>query len=425
MSDILVMLRCHLPFVPSLRLHMRVAMRSSGQCFAKKVIGTYRLGLLQLRRAKTLKSVEEVVVTKPLVSILIPAYNAEKWIGYTLESAVGQTWPQKEVIVVDDGSTDQTGEIARQFASKQVQVVTTENRGAAAARNHAFKLSQGDYIQWLDADDLLARDKIERQLEAVRRDDNKRILLSSPWATFHYRTRRAQFVPTRLWQDLPPVEWLARKMGENLYMQTATWLTSRELAEAAGEWDVMLHTDDDGEYFCRVLLASNGTRFVREARVFYRSTSWSHRVSHVGTSDKKKEAILQSMKLHVRYLRSLEESERVRKICLTYLQRWSEHFYLERPDLFAELQDLATQLQGRLDIPTLRWKYAWMEPAFGWKAARMAQMMLPQLKASLIRHWDRMMFALEDQAAVLQATDESNFTRQKASTRFGTRACPK
>ncbi len=77
---------------------------------------------------------------------------------------------------MDDGSTDQTAEIARRFASKQVAVVSTENRGAAAARNHALQLSQGDYIQWLDADDLLAPDKIERQLAALREVENRRIL---------------------------------------------------------------------------------------------------------------------------------------------------------------------------------------------------------------------------------------------------------
>jgi len=84
---------------------------------------------------------------KPLVSILIPAYNAENWIADTIRSAIGQTWPRKEIIVVNDGSTDQTLEIARQFASKDIVVVNRDNQGAASTRNHAFSLSQGDYIQ--------------------------------------------------------------------------------------------------------------------------------------------------------------------------------------------------------------------------------------------------------------------------------------
>ena len=184
-------------------------------------------------------------------------------------------------------------------------------------------------------------------------------------------------------------------MDENLHMQTATWLTSRELAEAAGPWDTRLISDDDGEYFCRVLLASEGTRFVPEAKVFYRITP-SNRWSYVGTSDKKKNALLLSMKLHIQYLRSLEESDRVRQACLTYMQNWLDNFYPERPDIVAELQGLAAQLQGHLEAPRLRWKYAWMEPIFGWKAAKRAQMVLPQFKASLFRSWDKAMYRLDD-----------------------------
>lgn len=295
---------------------------------------------------------------------------------------------------MDDGSSDRTAEVARRFASKAVAVVSIENQGAAAARNHALHLSQGEYIQWLDADDLLAPDKIERQITVLGEADSRRILLSSAWAYFNYRPHRARFVPTSLWQNHAPVEWLVRKMGENLHMQTATWLTSRELAGAAGPWDTRLLSDDDGEYFCRVLLASEGTRFVPEARVFYRITA-SSRLSHIGASDRKKEAMLLSMKLHIQYLRSLEESERVRNACLAYLQTWYDNFYPERPDLVAELQGLGAQLQGRMEVPRLRWKYAWMKPLFGWKVAKWTQMALPQLKASLIRRWDKAMYRLE------------------------------
>jgi glycosyltransferase involved in cell wall biosynthesis len=331
---------------------------------------------------------------KPLVSILIPAYNAERLIADTIQSAIAQTWPHKEILVVDDGSKDQTLAIAHQFESESVRIVASKNQGAAATRNLALQLSQGDYIQYLDADDLLAPDKIERQLTALGEVGGKRILLSSPWAPFYYRTRRARFVHNSLCQDLSPVEWFLRKMGENLHMQTATWLTSRELAEAAGPWDTRQLSDDDGEYFARVLLASDGTRFVPGTGVFYRATG-SISLSQIGNSDKKKDAMLLSMELHIQYLRSLEESERVRRACLTYLQNWHENFYPERPDLVAKAQALAAQLQGDLEAPRLRWKYAWMKPIFGWKAAKWAQWTLPQLKASCFRHCDKAIHRLE------------------------------
>src|SRR5208283_3342655 len=195
-------------------------------------------------------------------------------------------------------------------------------------------------------------------------------------------------------EDLSPVDWLLRKMGGNLHMQPGNWLVSRELSEAAGPFDERLHFDDDGEYFCRVLLASEGTRFVPGTGVFYRITG-SNRVSYIGNSDKKKESLLVSIKLHIQYLQSLEDSERVRRACLAYLRTWYGIFYPERPDLVSEVQALAAQLQGRLEVPRLRWKYAWMRPTLGWKAAKWAQNTFPQWKASCIRRWDKTMYALE------------------------------
>ena len=177
---------------------------------------------------------------KPLVSILIPAYNAERWIAETIQSALRQTWPRKEIIVIDDGSTDQTLPITREFASKELLVVTQPNQGGSAARNHAFSLSQGEYIQWLDADDLLAPDKIALQMEVADECASKRTLLSSAWGYFLYRPHRASFNRSPLWADLSPLEWLVRKWENNAHMNPATWLVTRELTEAAGPWDPRL-----------------------------------------------------------------------------------------------------------------------------------------------------------------------------------------
>jgi glycosyltransferase involved in cell wall biosynthesis len=331
---------------------------------------------------------------KPLVSILIPAFNSQEWIADTLRSAIAQTWPQKEIIVVDDGSTDQTLAVARQFACDSVRVVTQGNQGAAAARNKAFSLSQGDYIQWLDADDLIAPDKITRQLKALYHSSNKLTLLSGAWGRFLYRYHRAKFVPTALWCDLSPAEWLIRKMGQNLHMQTATWLVSRELTEAAGPWDTRLLGDDDGEYFCRVLLASSGVRFVPEARVYYRA-SGAGSLSYIGRSNKKLDAQWVSMKAHIGYLRSLEESERVHAACVKFLQNWMVFFYPERLDIFEEAAEMARNLGGKLIVPPISWKYSWIRAMFGLRLAKRAQILLPRLKWSVIRFWDNVLSRIE------------------------------
>lgn len=317
-----------------------------------------------------------------LVSILIPAYNAERWIADTLRSAIEQTWSRKEIIVVDDGSRDETLAIARQFESSNLRVVAQRNRGAAAARNTALSLCRGKMIQWLDADDILAPDKIERQMAVWTESSSKAILLSSEFGRFLHQWRRAQFVPTELWEDLSPVEWLLRKLDLNLYMQTATWLVSRELTEASGAWDTRMLSDDDGEYFCRVLLNSDGTRFVPGAKVFYRGFR-PNSLAYVGKSDRKRDALWLSMKLHMGYMRSLEDCPRVRQACLRYIQRNLINFYPERSDILAEAEQLAAELGGRLAPPCLSWKYSWIKAAFGWQAAKNISLQMRKIRWSV------------------------------------------
>jgi glycosyltransferase involved in cell wall biosynthesis len=331
---------------------------------------------------------------KVLVSILIPAYNAERWIAGTIGSAMAQTWPHTEIIVVDDGSTDGTLTVARQFESQAVRVVAQSNQGAAAARNKAVSLSRGDYIQWLDADDLLSPTKVAHQMKAAEQARDRRALFSSPWGFFRSRPARARFVPTPLWSDLDPTEWLIRKWEGNWHMQTATWLVSRELIEAVGPWDTRLLGDDDGEYFSRVINASNGIRFVARSKVYYRITA-SNRLSYIGRSDKKMEAQFFGMKLQIGYLLSREDSDRVRAACLNYLEAWLPSFYPDRPDLVGEAEQLAASLGGRLSVPKASWKYAWIEKLFGFGAAKHAQLHYNQAKSFALGAWDKMMYSVD------------------------------
>ncbi len=99
-----------------------------------------------------------------LVSILIPCYNAERWIGQCIESALGQTWAEKEIIVVDDGSTDGSLQVIQSFGDR-IRFETGPNRGGNVARNRLLELSCGEWLQYLDADDYLMPDKVERHMQ--------------------------------------------------------------------------------------------------------------------------------------------------------------------------------------------------------------------------------------------------------------------
>lgn len=335
---------------------------------------------------------------KPLVSILIPAYNSQEWIAATLRSALRQTWPNKEIIVVDDGSKDGTRAVAEKFSKQGVIVVSQHNQGASAARNKAFSLCHGGYIQWLDADDNLAPDKISRQMEFVMQCKNKRILLSSEWGKFLYRVKRAAFLRTALWEDLSPLEWLIRKMSQNVWMQPGCWLVSRELTEAAGPWDERLSFDDDGEYFGRVLLQSEQVKFIEGARVFYR-TGGEASLSNFDGSNKKLESAWISIRLHIKYLLQMEDSERTRQAAVTYLRTWLPGFDYCRPDIVKEMKEMGLALGGEVKtietVDFLRWKFAWMQNIFGRRFAFWAQTYLPRFKHRTIRSWDKAVFQIE------------------------------
>lgn len=326
----------------------------------------------------------------PLVSILIPAYNSGAWIRDTLISAVEQTWQNREIIVVDDGSTDDTRRIANLFRPNGVEVLYQPNRGASAARNSALSAASGDYIQWLDADDLLAPDKIARQMQAAT---DPMTLISGEWSYFRYRISCAQSGASPLWNSLSPVEWLTRKLSLNLHMQPGSWLVSRELTEAAGPWDESLSHDDDGEYFARVIAKSNGVRFVAGAKCYYRQVGFSS-LSHVAANSKKLESLFHSMSLHMRYLLLLEDSERTRQACVTYIRNWLHEFYPYRPDIAEQLKLITEEMGGTFEEPRLSAKYQWIKERFGWHAARKAQILLPRIRWSAAMGWDRLLWQI-------------------------------
>jgi glycosyltransferase involved in cell wall biosynthesis len=319
---------------------------------------------------------------KDLVSVLIPAYNVERWIRQSLLSVLRQTWPRVEVIVVDDGSTDGTVDAARSIGSRAIKIVSQQNAGACAARNVALSHAQGTYIQWLDADDLLHPEKIARQLAGADSGLQSRTLITASWGRFFYRQAKARFIPDALWRDLSPVDWLVTKFGENVWMNPATWLVSRRLADAAGPWDERLARggDDDGEYVCRVVAESDGVRFAGDARCYYRigstgSLNWIREQAEESLAP-----LVLSITLSVDHLLRLEDTPRTRAAALNFVRVFSQYFYSRSDEEFEPMRVLARRLGGTLAPPRVSWKYYPLEKLFGarttksvmnnWRAAK-------------------------------------------------------
>jgi len=303
---------------------------------------------------------------QPLVSILIPAFNAEDYIGLTIESALSQLWPRKEVIVVDDGSSDATLDVARTYSSVPgFRVISQPNRGVSAARNAALSLAKGDYIQWLDADDLLDSNKISVQMGDGNSNLDAGILRTSAWGSFYYCKSRARFVPDDLWETLSPLEWLLRKFRKNLWMNPACWLVSRELTEATGLWDERLVRDNDGEYLCRLVCKCSEVRFVRTAKVYYRTGDLRSLSNNTSRASGESRAL--SIRLCVNHLLSIEDSQRTRTAALQFMQL-RKSLWRDFPDLYKSQTDLARSLGGCLERPKERHLVQFVETLIGSRA---------------------------------------------------------
>lgn len=303
----------------------------------------------------------------PAVSILIPAHNAAPWIDATLESALAQSPPGGEIIVVDDGSTDGTLDRARTFGARGVTILTQPNRGAAAARNAALRAARGDWFQFLDADDLLAPEKLARQL-ARAGADGPDFAYAARWSRFYASPADAAFPPQRLCVDADPVPWVVEKFEHNAMMHPAAWLISRALAERAGPWDETLSLDDDGEYFTRVVLASRGVRTCQDALSYYRSNLPGSLSS--AKSERAWASAWRSLELSAARLQAAEDSPRTQHACATAFQR----FIFESYPRAAGCRRTAARRVGQLGGSTLQpeggRKFHLARRLLGWRLAR-------------------------------------------------------
>lgn len=301
------------------------------------------------------------------VSILIPCYNAAPWLAATLDSALAQSWPDKEIIVVDDGSTDGSLTMARRFESRGVRVVTQTNAGASAARNHALRLARGDFIQFLDADDLLSPGKIAAQLTLLS-ERPRGAVSTCAWGRFTDNPAAARFVDEAVFRDFAPVDFLVLAGESGAMMHPSAWLVPRAVADKAGPWDDSLSLNDDGEYFARVALASSGIAFCADpaARSYYRSGMPGSLSQQ--RSLRARRSQFRSLELITAHLRAAEDSPRVHRACAGYWRRFIHDFYPSPADLIARAEAEVVRLGETVGRPTMGPKTAALAALLGWRA---------------------------------------------------------
>lgn len=225
----------------------------------------------------------------PLVSIIIPLFNSEQYLKETIESALSQTYLNKEIIIVDDGSTDQSLSVCKSFLSNKITIIEQKNAGAAAARNTGLKHCSGKYIQFLDADDILGQDKIKTQVIELAKNGNENKLAVCKTVYFsnednHLLNTPSDYETSFLFSSNDPFEFLVNLWGGNgangSMIQTNAWLVPKSLIINSGYWEEFYSPDDDGEFFTRQILNSDGIIYTPTCLNYYRKYSSTHSLSN-------------------------------------------------------------------------------------------------------------------------------------------------
>ncbi len=279
----------------------------------------------------------------PLVSVCMPAYNAAEHIADSVRSVLQQTYPRIELVICNDGSTDETAAVLEQFAGyDQLVVVHTANGGQCAAANEAFRHSRGELIKFFDADDLLNPTHIEVQVNRLAgRPD---CIAAGQLSRFYGNDpASAGNEPRANWLDLKPLDWLLAGNGDGLgMMQCGMFLIPRNLLLKAGLWNESLSQINDFEFFPRVFLEAAEMLFTPEARVLYRSGSMSSLSNNL--SPAKLLSAYQALTLTTERLLRIEDSERVRSALSHYWSLWIHNFFLEDRALYRGAQQRLQQL---------------------------------------------------------------------------------
>jgi len=208
----------------------------------------------------------------PLVSVIIPVYNSEKYIKQTIDAVLNQTYPYLEIVLVDDGSTDNSLRLIESYnGNSKINIIRQANKGAAAARNTGYKNSNGHYIKFLDADDIINIEMIAEQVKLAR--ENPDAIISAKWGRFYNNDLTTfKLNPEECWQNMPAIDWLCSSWK---YTSSTTvpgiFLIPREVVEKAGLWDENLSLLDDTEYFTRTILSAKNVIFSANSTLYYRS----------------------------------------------------------------------------------------------------------------------------------------------------------
>lgn len=232
---------------------------------------------------------------KSFVSIIIPVFNGEKYLKEAIESALGQTYKHCEVIVVDDGSTDDSGKIAQSYGDK-IRYLKKKNGGVSTALNVGIKKAKGEYISWLSHDDVYAPEKIETQMKIA----NQHTICFSNYKIIDEQSRVIETPAIELVHNI-------KKFSNHLYPVVkglvfgCTLLIPKKCFEEQGLFDEQLKTSQDTDMWLR-LFPKYDIAFQRAYLLYSRR--------HAGQGTHTARAKAESNQMWIKIMKSLNDSDK-------------------------------------------------------------------------------------------------------------------
>lgn len=313
---------------------------------------------------------------KPLVSVIMPMYNAERYIEDALGSIMNQSYPNLEIIIVDDGSTDSSASIVNLLITTddRIKIFHQKNQGQCSASNYGFSKSQGKYIKFFDADDILSLNVIENQVAALEGKQN--VDASYMDYTRFYNndisTIDTKIRPALINYDCSPEEYILFHGSPQMY-QCSIWLFDREIFSYSGLWDERLSLINDTEFFPRVLKYVDRLYYAPGCNLFYRTNAGSGSLSQIVSSKSMKSALLSVdlMAMHTRSFISSNVMERI--IAQSYIEIL-EMSYPSQPKWTRIIERRLKQFKPTQYhfVPSGR-VYNYILKIFGWRIAKQFQ----------------------------------------------------
>lgn len=314
------------------------------------------------------------------VSIIIPNYNGSKYLNQCIASCLQQLEYAKEIIIIDDGSKDGSMEQIRKWENEYpglIRSYANKGKGACRARNYGFEKSTGDFIQWLDSDDYLGEGKLKAQLADLSNQQN---IISFSKTIHHY-----EFVNGMVKESIEDHACLSSSDNNHEFLlklwggmdahpatiQTSAWLTPRELIMKVGGWNENLLRDQDGEYFCRVVLQADRVIYTQNASTFYRKVENGNNITQTN-NEAYFRSELDALNLKYAYLIPYSDHPYFKKAFANMYLRLAIKFYKQFNTLYKEAWENYSKMDYRAPAPRMGGPaIEAVKNVFGWRTAKL------------------------------------------------------